>query len=240
MLRCASIYATGVQPCRSQTHAVSEDARGDPPIIVTLGAIKTNLPQARDYLHELTLFYLDTLTSHPTYKKAYKKGMLDMPVHEDGAWHETPVTHIVPLWTRRPKHALYLAFHLTKDGFNGCYIMFPIVSKGEDRVRLLMHAHNTKDDVRKLIGSMTAWIQEMLDIEASGDKNRLPTAARLAFDIIKRDRQITNGTSSVAIKSTNGVSKDSASLNLINGISAIKSAPLISGIGRMDLPSRLV
>jgi 8-amino-7-oxononanoate synthase len=209
-----------------------------------LGATPANTPQARDYLHELTLFYLDTLTSHPVYQKAYKKGMLDMPVHEDGAWHETPVTHIVPLWTRRPKHALYLAFHLTKDGFNGCYIVFPIVGKGEDRVRLFLHAHNTKEDVQNLIESMVTWIQEMLDIEASGDKNKLPTAARLAFDIIERDRQIANGTSSVAIESITGVSdvvsKDSGSLSLMNGISAKKMAPLVNGISHMKLPSRFM
>ena len=174
--------------------------------------------------------------------------MVHMPVHEDGAWHETPITQIVPLWTRRPKHALYLAFHLTRDGFNGCYIVFPIVAKGEDRVRLFLHAHNTKDDVRNLIDSMVAWIQEMLDIEASGDKNKLPAAARLAFDIIKRDSEAANGISDVAaentegivcppVKSTNDVSKNGGSLNLINSIGAKKLVPLINCI---EVPTRLV
>jgi len=199
------------------------------------------------------LFYLDTLTSHPLYKKAYKKGMVDMPVHEDGAWHEVPITHIVPLWTRRPRYALYLAFHLTKDGFNGCYIVFPIVGKGEDRVRLFLHAHNTKEDVKNLIGSITTWIQEMLDIEASGDKNKLPTAARLAFDIIKRDEQEANGTASVAAaetpKLTNGVAaksavsaskESSAGLNLMNGISAMKNSALVNSFSHIEMPSQMV
>ncbi|ROT42958.1 PLP-dependent transferase [Sodiomyces alkalinus F11] len=143
--------------------------------------------ESRDYLHQLTTFYLDTLTSHPVYKKAYKKGLLKMPVHEDGSWHETPITHIVPLWTPRKKHALYLTFHLTRDGINGCYIVFPIVGKGEDRVRLLLHAHNTKEQVMTLIDSIITWTQEMLDIEASGDKNKLPSATRLAYDLIRED-----------------------------------------------------
>lgn len=177
------------------------------------------------------MFYLDTLTSHPVYKKAHKKGILDIPIHEDGSWHETPITHIVPLWTPRQKHALYLAFHLTRDGINGCYIVFPIVGKGEDRVRLLLHAHNTKDDVRKLIDSITTWTQEMLDIEASGDKNRLPSAARLAFDLIKRDRQISNGSNGA--NGSNGV--DGVNLfNAANGSSAMNIAPLVSGISRMN------
>ncbi|EOA82143.1 uncharacterized protein SETTUDRAFT_156992 [Exserohilum turcica Et28A] len=223
-------------------------------VAITMVTFTKALSGAREYLHDLTLFYLDTLTSHPVYKKAYKKGMVDMPVHEDGAWHETPITHIVPLWTRRPRHALYLAFHLTRDGFNGCYIVFPIVAKGEDRVRLFLHAHNTKEDVKNLIQSMVTWIQEMLDIEASGDKNKLPTAARLAFDIIEKDKQIANGaapvtsavattaattvTSTVAVKSTDEVSKESGSLSLLNSISSLKLG--LNGLGRMEMPSRLI
>ncbi|KAK1954691.1 PLP-dependent transferase [Colletotrichum sublineola] len=193
--------------------------------------------KAREYLHDLTLFYLDTLTSHPVYQKAHKKGMVDMPVHEDGAWHETPITHIVPFWTRRPRHALYLAFHLTRDGFNGCGIVFPIVAKGEDRVRLSLHAHNTKDEVKKLIQSLVAWMQEMLDIEASGDKNRLPTAARLAFDMINTDRQIE---SSVPADNKRIASKDGSSLDLSNGIGAVKVASLVSGIGHMEARPRII
>ena len=32
-----------------------------------------------------------------------------------------------------------------------------IVGKGEDRVRLILHAHNTEDDVVRLVGSICAW-----------------------------------------------------------------------------------
>lgn len=162
-----------------------------------------------------------------------------MPVHEDGAWHETPVTHIVPLWTRRPRHALYLSFHLTQDGFNGCGIVFPIVGKGEDRVRLFLHAHNTKDDVVRLVRSITTWIQEMLDIEASGDKATLPTAARLAFDLIEKDKLIANGVD--GINGTNGVNGANGANGLngangsLNGITAGKIAPLVSGIDRLEI-----
>lgn len=214
----------------------------------------TNFLQAREYLHDLTVFYLDTLTSHPIYKKAKKKGMVDMPVHEDGLWHEVPITHIVPLWVRRPKAALYLAFHLTRDGFNGCNIMFPIVPKGEDRVRLFLHAHNTKDEVKALIDSITTWIQEMMDIEASGDKNKLPSAARLAFDLLEKDKEATENdkeaaeTNKKAIENdTNGapesmkpMSKDnSGTKNLMNGISSFKNSQLVNGLKFGELPTRM-
>ncbi|KAL8721905.1 MAG: hypothetical protein Q9225_001501 [Loekoesia sp. 1 TL-2023] len=142
--------------------------------------------KAREYLHDLTLFYLDTLTSNPIYKKANAKGLLRMPVHEDGDWHEVPITHIVPIWTK-PKHANYLSFHLVRDGINGTPIVFPVVAKGEDRVRIFLHAHNTHEEVITLVDSICSWAKEMMEIEASGDKNRLPTAACLVYDLLQKN-----------------------------------------------------
>jgi 8-amino-7-oxononanoate synthase len=155
---------------------------------------------------------LDTLTSNPIYKKANKKGILRLPVHEDGEWHEVPITHIVPIWTRS-KHAHYLSFHLVRDGINGTPIVFPIVGKGEDRVRFCMHAHNTEEDVKTLVNSICSWAEEMMEIEASGDKNRLPSAAQLAHDLLKQDQQGTNGT-----KMTNGTNGTNGINGTTNGV----------------------
>ncbi|KAF2878488.1 pyridoxal phosphate-dependent transferase [Massariosphaeria phaeospora] len=161
-----------------------------------ISLIQTEKAQkARDYLLYLTRFYLDTLTSHPTFKKANAKGLLRIPIHEDEDWHEREITHIVPIWTK-PKHAHYLSFHLVRDGINGTPIVFPIVAKGEDRVRLIMHAHNTEDDAKALVNSICSWAEEMMEIEASGDKNKVPSAARLAFDLVKKEQVGTNGVKS--------------------------------------------
>ena len=96
------------------------------------------------------------------------------------------------MWTR-PKHAYYLSFHLVSDGINGTPIVFPIVARGEDRVRIIMHAGNTEEEVLKLVSSILTWAQEMLDIEASDDKNRLPTAARRAYNLMKQQKSVGNG-----------------------------------------------
>ena len=126
-----------------------------------------------------------------------------MPVHEDGDWHEVYITQIVPLWCKS-KHAHYLSFHLTRDGINGTPIVFPIVAKGEDRVRLLMHAHNTEDDARRLVKSITSWAQEMMEIEASGDKNKLPSAAAAAFALLEKgtEGKMFTGTNNTNIMNT--------------------------------------
>lgn len=108
-----------------------------------------------------------------------------MPVREDEDWHAEPfITHIVPLWTK-PKHAYYLSFHLVSAGINGTPIVFPVVAKGEDRVRLIMHSFNTEEDVKALVDAVCSWAAEMMEIESSGDKNKLPVAARRAYDQMK-------------------------------------------------------
>lgn len=155
--------------------------------------------------------------------------MLHMPVHDDGDWRHAPVTHIVPLWTGQQRYAMYLAFHLTRDGFNGCHIVFPIVGKGEDRVRLILHAHNTEEDVRRLVGSICAWAQEMMDIESGGDRRRLPSAARLAYDLLERENAApANGAGEVASPAaTGGVPATNKAITGGNGNISLRAGPRI-------------
>lgn len=113
-----------------------------------------------------------------------------MPIHdEDQAWHDEPITHIVPIFCK-PKQAYYLSFHLVRDGINGTPIVFPVVARGEDRVRIFLHAHNTKEEVLKLVESICTWAEEMIEIESSGDKNALPEAARLAHDLLEVNKNV--------------------------------------------------
>lgn len=78
-------------------------------------------------------------------------------------------------------------------GINGTPIVFPIVPKGEDRVRLIMHAFNTEEDVETLVNSICSWAEEIMEIEASGDKNKLPTAAQRALEVMKKRTNRING-----------------------------------------------
>ncbi|RYP27320.1 hypothetical protein DL767_007744 [Monosporascus sp. MG133] len=197
-------------------HRLMQSEEGQKVSASLIGAYGTELNafQARDRLQYLTKLYLDTLTSNPIYKKANAKGLLRMPTHEDEDWHDQPfITHIVPIWTKS-KYAHYLSFHLVSDGINGTPIVFPIVPKGEDRVRLIMHSYNTEEEVKTLANSICSWAQEMLEIEASGDKNRLPKAAQRAFDLMKKAaaEDGVNGT-----KGTNGVNGTNGPKEIANG-----------------------
>ncbi|CAG9954263.1 unnamed protein product [Clonostachys rosea f. rosea IK726] len=93
------------------------------------------------------------------------------------------VSQILPIWTRA-KHNLYLAFHVNQAGYSGYPVVFPVVPKGQERVRFLFQAAQTDDHVKAFADCICSWAEEMIEIEDSGDLNRLPTAARDAYAIM--------------------------------------------------------
>ena len=106
-------------------------------------------------------------------------GILNIPLAEDYESTEH-LTHIVPVLTR-PKHELYLFFHLMTNNINAYAISFPVVPKGKSRVRLVFHAHNSPDQAEKVANAICEWAQEMLDIEAGKTENVMPSAARRVY-----------------------------------------------------------
>jgi len=55
--------------------------------------------------------------------------------------------------------------------------MFPVVPKGLSRVRLVVHAHNTPEQIEKLVAVISGWAREILDIESGESGKQLPSAA---------------------------------------------------------------
>jgi 8-amino-7-oxononanoate synthase len=123
--------------------------------------------------------FLKTITAHPVWAEAEDEGILRIPLAEDydGLEH---LTHIVSVLTR-PKHELYLFFHLMINNINAYAFSFPVVPKGESRVRLVFHAHNDLDQAETLANVICEWAQEMLDIEAGKSENVMPSAARQVY-----------------------------------------------------------
>jgi 8-amino-7-oxononanoate synthase len=123
--------------------------------------------------------FLQTITAHPVWDEAVDEGILNIPLSEDYESIEH-LTHIVPVLTR-PKHELYLFFHLMINNINAYAVSFPIVPKGKSRVRLLFHAHNTLEQAEILANVICEWAQEMLSIDADGTGNTMPSAARQVY-----------------------------------------------------------
>jgi 8-amino-7-oxononanoate synthase len=65
-----------------------------------------------------------------------------------------PITPIVPLLTPR---ARALSAHLLAHGLNARPISWPTVPKGMDRVRVCLHAGNTRAEIDGLINASIAW-----------------------------------------------------------------------------------
>ena len=121
--------------------------------------------------------FLRTITAHPVWNEAVDKGILNIPLAKNFESIKT-LTHIIAVLTR-PKHELYLFYHLTMNNINAYAWGHPVVPKGKSRVRLVFHAHNTLDQAETLANTICEWAQEMLSIGDS--ESVIPSAARQVY-----------------------------------------------------------
>lgn len=107
------------------------------------------------------------------------EGLISVPLAED--WEERPIhSHIVAIKVRG-NHEISLSVHLLQANMNAYPIHYPIVPKGTGRIRCVFHAHNTREEVDRLIAAVGEWATEVLEIERSGSESALPSAMRRAF-----------------------------------------------------------
>lgn len=124
-------------------------------------------------------YFFEKLLATPEWKKAQATGLLSCPLSE--GWENRKFhTHVVPILTR-PRHELYLSFHLLSANMNAYYFSYPVVPRGESRVRMVFHAHNTKEQIDKTVDAICDWAREMFMIEQSASSDALPMATRKAF-----------------------------------------------------------
>lgn len=105
------------------------------------------------------------------------RGFCPLPLAED--WESRPfLTQVIPVMTRQ-RYILWLCYHLQLAGLSDFPIDYPVVPRGKGRVRVVLHAGNTTNEVEKLAATICEWAQEMLDIEESGKGGaKIPSAAR--------------------------------------------------------------
>lgn len=72
-------------------------------------------------------------------------------------WSMQQPSPIIPLLTSHPRE---LAAHLRSNGLLARPICYPTVPKGEDRVRICVHADNTVQDIDKLVECVRRWVYE--------------------------------------------------------------------------------
>ncbi|KAI9654503.1 MAG: putative secondary metabolism biosynthetic enzyme [Bathelium mastoideum] len=124
-------------------------------------------------------YFFKSLQENSTWEEASDEGLLSIPLLED--WEQRPFqTHIIPLRTRN-RHEQFLFFQLLLNNMNAYPMAFPVVPKGQTRVRLVFHAHNTFEQIDRLVNVICSFAREMLDIEAGEAESMLPIAARQIY-----------------------------------------------------------
>ncbi|KZF21838.1 class II aminotransferase/8-amino-7-oxononanoate synthase [Xylona heveae TC161] len=140
--------------------------------------MKTGQTEAlQENIQRLVKHFFQVITENPVWDEANEEGILSIPLAED--WESRPfLTQVVPVMTRQ-RYTLWLCYHLQLAKISAFPIDYPVVPKGQGRLRVVFHATNTEAEVEKLAEAICEWAQEMLDIEESGKgSSKIPSAAR--------------------------------------------------------------
>ncbi|OTA56528.1 putative aminotransferase [Hypoxylon sp. EC38] len=136
--------------------------------------------ESQEKIQHLVKHFLTTITSNEIWDEANDMGILSIPVSENWEFRDF-VTHIVPVWTRQ-RYNFWLVFHLQLSKISAFPIDYPVVPKGQSRIRLMFHAANTEAEVELLANSICDWAKEMIDIEKGGEgKSKIPKAAQQIY-----------------------------------------------------------
>lgn len=81
-----------------------------------------------------------------------------------------------------------LSAHLLTAGLNARPITWPTVPKGKDRVRVCLHAGNTREDVDRLVDGMLAWAHAEMRERERERKERARRQAGRAVGVLMESK----------------------------------------------------
>ncbi|KAL8753773.1 MAG: hypothetical protein Q9184_005324 [Pyrenodesmia sp. 2 TL-2023] len=140
----------------------------------------------RDNIQHLVKRLFTKMTAHPIWGEANDRNIISIPVSE--GWEERDFhTQLVPLWTRE-RYRLWLTFHLDARGYSAFPVTFPVVPKGCARLRVVIHADHTEEQVDGLVAAVCEWAEEMVQIETgTGGRSKLPWAAQQVYALTEEE-----------------------------------------------------
>ncbi|RYP67343.1 hypothetical protein DL771_007287 [Monosporascus sp. 5C6A] len=142
--------------------------------------------EAQEHIQDIAMLFFESLTSHPTWLAARERGLLRVPL-ADG-WEDRPfLAHIIPISTRQ-KYTWWLYFHLLALSFCVFPVEHPVVPLGQGRLRVILHASNTEDQVQRFVDAVFAWVEEMIEIEDGRTAETVSHAARRVYAWMRRER----------------------------------------------------
>ncbi|KAI0440571.1 putative aminotransferase [Xylaria telfairii] len=139
--------------------------------------------KAQENIQCLVKYFLKTAASNPIFEKASELGIVWIPLCDDWETRDF-LSHVIPIRTR-DKYSYWLAFHLQFAGYCLFPIDYPVIPKGQSRVRLVIHGGNTEAEVQGMANSLFEWAQEMIDIETGdGTGPKIPKAALKVYELM--------------------------------------------------------
>ena len=111
-----------------------------------------------DHLLSLSSYFTETL--RPLLEsREIPPTLVSLPSHLRAPSTSGPPSPIIPVLTPHPRP---LSAFLLALGMNARPITWPTVPKGKDRVRVCLHAGNTKNDIDCLINGIADWAEDTL------------------------------------------------------------------------------
>ncbi|RYC65395.1 hypothetical protein CHU98_g805 [Xylaria longipes] len=137
----------------------------------------------KDNIQHVVKYFLRTATSNLVFEKASDMGIVWVPLCDDWETRDF-ISHVTPIRTR-DKYSYWLAFYLQFAGYCLFPIDYPVVPKGQSRVRFVIHGGNTEAEVEGMANSLFEWAQEMIDIETGGGNDpKIPKAAMKIYELM--------------------------------------------------------
>lgn len=94
----------------------------------------------------------------------------------------------MPLWTRE-RYGHWLTFLLDARKYSAFPVTFPVVPKGSARLRVVIHADRTEEQVDGLAAAICEWAEEMVQIETgTGGRGKVPWAAQQVYALAEEEK----------------------------------------------------
>lgn len=130
-------------------------------------------------MQRLVKYFFATLLGDSKWQDAMDEGLIAVPLSED--WEERPYhSHVVAVKISGG-HEFSLFVHLVMVNMQAYPISYPTVPKGTGLVRCLIHAHNTTEEIDRLVAAIGDWAEEIMEIQHSESKSTVPSALRRAM-----------------------------------------------------------
>ncbi|PYH86885.1 class II aminotransferase/8-amino-7-oxononanoate synthase [Aspergillus uvarum CBS 121591] len=104
-----------------------------------------------------------TLTNHPQWEQAKDRGIIRLPT--ETGWHSRAFRSAIFALVTQPGKARSLAKPLQQAKFWVNAVEFPIVPRNLDRMRLMIHADNTEEQISAVVQLIMRWAMGQMESE---------------------------------------------------------------------------